>query len=230
MRDSYFVIQICLLAIAIFTFYPADSYTQIPKSLIQYRVKGLNMQETVTPVLDEMREHILCLPVPQLAEALQGTGKAKLVWESLKCGIDPLESDALSEKAKGLLRNALGQKPLIATTIISESLAECGTRKLLLRLEDGLEIESVLIPSYKFNRTTLCVSTQVGCDRGCAFCLTGKMGLMRNLTAPEILGQVIRAMQVSKQENMPPLLNSKNSKFYKKCFNHFYNHRIFLCV
>jgi 23S rRNA (adenine2503-C2)-methyltransferase len=63
-----------------------------------------------------------------------------------------------------------------------------GTEKFLLRLADGRHIESVFIPDTP--AMTFCISTQVGCAMACAFCLTGKMGLLRNLTAGEIVGQV----------------------------------------
>ena len=63
-----------------------------------------------------------------------------------------------------------------------------GTQKFLLRLSDGQRIESVFIPDTP--SMTFCISTQVGCAMACAFCLTGKMGLVRNLTAGEIVGQV----------------------------------------
>ncbi len=63
-----------------------------------------------------------------------------------------------------------------------------GTTKFLLRLGDGKLIESVCIPDSPGD--TFCVSTQVGCAMNCAFCLTGKMGIDRNLTAGEIAGQV----------------------------------------
>jgi 23S rRNA (adenine2503-C2)-methyltransferase len=63
-----------------------------------------------------------------------------------------------------------------------------GTTKLLLRLADGRLIESVYIPDAPGH--TFCLSTQVGCAMRCGFCLTGKMGLDRNLTAGEIVGQV----------------------------------------
>jgi 23S rRNA (adenine2503-C2)-methyltransferase len=63
-----------------------------------------------------------------------------------------------------------------------------GTVKFLLRLADGRHIESVFIPDTP--SMTFCVSTQVGCAMKCAFCLTGKMGIDRNLTAGEIAGQV----------------------------------------
>jgi len=72
--------------------------------------------------------------------------------------------------------------------------AEDGTRKFRFRLRDGASIESVTIPEEK--RTTLCLSTQVGCALGCLFCRTGRMGLRRNLRVEEILGQyyAIRSM------------------------------------
>ena len=63
-----------------------------------------------------------------------------------------------------------------------------GTTKFLLRLADGKYIESVYIPDTPVQ--TFCISTQVGCAMKCAFCLTGKMGFDRNLTAGEIAGQV----------------------------------------
>lgn len=66
-----------------------------------------------------------------------------------------------------------------------------GTRKLLIALEDGLTVEAVLIPDD--GRLTLCVSTQVGCTLDCAFCLTGTMGLLRNLRTHEIVDQVLTA-------------------------------------
>ncbi len=69
-----------------------------------------------------------------------------------------------------------------------------GTQKFLLSLEDGLTIESVLIPEGR--RLTQCVSTQVGCTLDCGFCLTGHMGLTRNLKAHEIVDQVLTARDV----------------------------------
>jgi 23S rRNA (adenine2503-C2)-methyltransferase len=68
-----------------------------------------------------------------------------------------------------------------------------GTKKALLRLEDGLLIESVLIPGK--NHWTICMSTQVGCAMGCEFCLTARQGLKRNLNPSEITGQIISLRQ-----------------------------------
>jgi 23S rRNA (adenine2503-C2)-methyltransferase len=69
-----------------------------------------------------------------------------------------------------------------------------GTIKMLVGLEDGREVECVVIPDD--DRRTLCVSTQVGCAMGCAFCRTGTMGLVRDLAAWEITEQVLAAERV----------------------------------
>lgn len=74
---------------------------------------------------------------------------------------------------------------------VCEQRREDDVIKFVTRFSDGLEIESVIIPMT--GRTTLCVSCQVGCRMGCRFCETGRMGLIRNLTAAEIVGQVIAA-------------------------------------
>jgi 23S rRNA m2A2503 methyltransferase len=68
-----------------------------------------------------------------------------------------------------------------------------GTKKALLRLEDGLFIESVLIPGK--SHWTICLSTQAGCAMGCEFCLTARQGLKRNLQPSEIIGQIIALRQ-----------------------------------
>lgn len=65
-----------------------------------------------------------------------------------------------------------------------------GTIKYLWNLADGRQVESVFIPEKK--RTTICISSQVGCALGCHFCATAKMGFLRNLTVAEIIEQVIR--------------------------------------
>ncbi len=65
-----------------------------------------------------------------------------------------------------------------------------GTRRYLLRLADGKTVETVWMPEEE--RSTICISSQVGCPVNCGFCLTALMGLERNLTAGEIVGQVLR--------------------------------------
>ena len=88
----------------------------------------------------------------------------------------------------GVLRTTLEERFEIAgPTLEAKQTSTDGTTKFLLRLADGRQIESVYIPDTPAQ--TFCISTQVGCAMACAFCLTGKMGLVRNLTAGEIAGQ-----------------------------------------
>lgn len=86
-----------------------------------------------------------------------------------------------------------------------------GSIKYLFELKDGLKIESVLLPMKeeisdedgkvsRHARYTVCVSSQVGCKMGCAFCLTAKGGLVRNLTAGEIVGQIL---WIKRENNIP---------------------------
>jgi 23S rRNA (adenine2503-C2)-methyltransferase len=100
------------------------------------------------------------------------------------------------------VRAALASEFTISSpTIVHRDKSIDGTEKFLLRLRDGRNIESVFIPDTPAapqpadsarwgSRYTFCISTQVGCAMACAFCLTGRMGLARNLTAGEIAGQV----------------------------------------
>jgi 23S rRNA (adenine2503-C2)-methyltransferase len=78
----------------------------------------------------------------------------------------------------------------LGTTIECHQRSADGTQKLLLRLHDGGRIECVLIPEH--DRRTACISTQVGCGMGCVFCASGLNGVARNLSAGEILEQLVR--------------------------------------
>src|SRR5262245_40757575 len=75
--------------------------------------------------------------------------------------------------------------------IVTEQVSSDGTRKWLLLLNDGKEVETVYIPEV--DRGTLCISSQVGCTLTCSFCHTGTQRLVRNLTPAEIVGQIIVA-------------------------------------
>lgn len=77
---------------------------------------------------------------------------------------------------------------LTTPKVVGDERSTDGTRKFLLELADSRRVEAVFIPDTP--AMTFCISTQVGCAMACDFCLTGKMGLVRNLTAGEIAGQV----------------------------------------
>ncbi len=99
--------------------------------------------------------------------------------------------DEVTEFSKDL-REDLSRKAYISNLkLLSRQISADGTEKFLFGLEDGESIESVLIPGK--DRLTLCISSQVGCAMKCRFCLTGQLRLRRNLSAHEIVDQVICA-------------------------------------
>jgi 23S rRNA (adenine2503-C2)-methyltransferase len=96
--------------------------------------------------------------------------------------------DAMSDLSR-TLRTSLERNLLLRTPrVLGRDRSSDGTEKFVLELADNRRIEAVFIPDSP--GMTLCISTQVGCAMGCTFCLTGKMGLARDLTAGEIAGQV----------------------------------------
>ncbi len=99
--------------------------------------------------------------------------------------------DAMTDLSKGL-RTALRESAQIRIPrLIRDRPSPDGTTKWVMELDDGQRVETVFIPGD--NRTTVCVSSQVGCALDCAFCATGKQGFNRNLTAGEIVAQVWHA-------------------------------------
>lgn len=90
------------------------------------------------------------------------------------------------------LREELKSKMVLELPkVVNTRESKDGSSKLLLEMEDNNKIEMVLMPNE--NRVTLCISSQVGCSRKCLFCATAKLGLTRNLTTAEIIGQVLVA-------------------------------------
>ena len=87
------------------------------------------------------------------------------------------------------LRSQLDEKFSLLSVVPDKILADGGTQKAALVLKDGLKIETVLMDYGDW--LTVCVSSQVGCPLGCTFCATGKMGFKRNLTAEEIVDQIL---------------------------------------
>ncbi len=95
--------------------------------------------------------------------------------------------DAMTTLGQDLRRRLAERFTINAPAVVGKQTSEDGTTKFLLRFQDGRQVEAVYIPDTPAQ--TFCISTQVGCAMACAFCLTGKMGLVRHLTAGEIAGQ-----------------------------------------
>ncbi|MCI0487656.1 MAG: 23S rRNA (adenine(2503)-C(2))-methyltransferase RlmN [Blastocatellia bacterium] len=97
--------------------------------------------------------------------------------------------DSMTDLPK-TLRRLLDERAVVThTRVESVFISSDGTRRFLLKLGDGREVEAVFMPEER--RDTVCISSQVGCPLACDFCMTGVMGLRRNMTAGEIVSQVI---------------------------------------
>ncbi len=114
--------------------------------------------------------------------------RTRQILKSIHSGKNFDEITDISKEFRSKLSEEYIAQPL---SIVKSLKSKDGTEKFLFGLSDGNVIESVLM-KYKYGYT-LCVSTQVGCRMGCAFCASGLHGLVRNLSAGEILGQVITA-------------------------------------
>lgn len=96
--------------------------------------------------------------------------------------------DRMTDLSRTLRTSLHDEFDLHTPRVVADERSIDGTRKLELELADRRRIEAVFIPDTP--SMTFCISTQVGCAMSCGFCLTGRMGLVRNLTAGEIAGQV----------------------------------------
>lgn len=100
-----------------------------------------------------------------------------------------LDFENMTELSKAFRARLQEEFEVSVPQVVRRSEASDGTVKYLFRLDDGRHVEAVFIPET--DRDTLCISSQVGCNVGCRFCMTARMGLIRNLKPAEILGQVM---------------------------------------
>jgi len=164
------------------------------------------------------RHDIKNMTLEDLTAFLAGRGKERfrarqiMQWVYRHGAASFAAMTTLSKDLRAELENSLLISRLTALKV-EEGLD--GTRKYLFRLDDGETVETVRIPMEK-ERATLCVSTQVGCAMGCSFCLTGTMGLKRNLLPAEIVNQVCEVMRDQPVNNLvfmgmgEPLQNFEN--------------------
>lgn len=152
------------------------------------------------PVDATGRRNLIGLSLPELGEALTALGlekfRAKQVWSWMyHHGVT--DFGAMSTLAKPV-RDKLADHFIIGRpTISQDQQSSDGTRKWLLKMPDGQEVECVHIPEE--DRGALCVSSQVGCTLTCRFCHTGTQRLVRNLEAREIVMQVMLARDMLKE-------------------------------
>ncbi|MGP9790183.1 23S rRNA (adenine(2503)-C(2))-methyltransferase RlmN [Roseinatronobacter sp. NSM] len=134
----------------------------------------------------------------QMADALVATGtperQAKMrvgqIWQWIyHWGVQDFA--VMTNLAKAYRAQLAEHFEITRPEIVTRQISDDGTRKYLLRIAGGHEVEAVYIPEE--SRGTLCISSQVGCTLTCSFCHTGTQKLVRNLTAAEIVGQVLVA-------------------------------------
>lgn len=131
------------------------------------------------------------MDLASLREALgpdQPAFRAKQIYEAIyrQQASDPIQISTLPLEMR---RDLAGRHSIGLPEIAKVYQSADGTRRYLLRLEDGRTVETVLMPEGE--RDTICISTQVGCPVDCKFCMTALLGLERSLTAGEIVGQVL---------------------------------------
>jgi 23S rRNA (adenine2503-C2)-methyltransferase len=144
------------------------------------------------------------LTYAQLEELLTGWGEPRFrtdqVWRWLYRSL-VADFAAMGNLPSELRARLAADTDLLLLTPISEQASLTGrTRKLLFSLRDGHTIESVLMDYH--DRRTACISTQVGCGLGCTFCATGQGGLQRNLSAGEIVAQVMHFARQTRQAEL----------------------------
>jgi len=141
-----------------------------------------------------MKPSLLELTPQELADLVVGLGQPRYRADQLR---DWVYGKAVTDPAKmgNLPGDFVEQFDILTSRLAEQADSRDGTIKLLLELADGEHVETVLIPAG--NRATACLSTQVGCGMGCAFCASAIGGLKRDLTAGEILQQVIHLRQVA---------------------------------
>jgi 23S rRNA (adenine2503-C2)-methyltransferase len=139
----------------------------------------------------------------ELQQSLQALGepafRAKQIWQAIYVDLiaDPLEISTLSKTLRQKLADSFSFTSLVPTRTLGSS--DKQTIKTLFTLPDDRAIEAVLM--YYEERQTLCISTQAGCAMNCVFCATGQMGFKRDLSAGEIVEQVLYYARLLKDEN-----------------------------
>ena len=157
----------------------------------------------------EDKRSLMGLPREQLSEALnvldiperQKNMRLNQVWGWLY-NKGSKSIDEMTTLSLDLRRELEDHFDLSRPEISEDQISKDGTRKWLLKFKDGSEVETVFIPDN--DRGTLCVSSQVGCTLNCTFCHTGTQKLVRNLTAQEIVAQVVVAKDYLKEWNPEP--------------------------
>ena len=138
------------------------------------------------------QEHLAGLTPAELEEFVREMGEPRYRAQQIFKWLHErrlLSFDEMTDLPKGFREKLSRVSELTTLNIESRYVSDDGTRRFLMKTRDGMPVEAVFIPSE--GRDTICFSTQSGCPLKCDFCLTAKLGLLRNLTAGEIVEQII---------------------------------------
>src|SRR5437016_2252786 len=139
--------------------------------------------------------HLTALSLAELSEFVASLGDPPYRARQIFAAINHRRLLSLGEMTDlpKEFRAKLGERTVVSTLRLeSRFLSTDGTRRYLFKTHDNLPVETVLIPEER--RDTICFSSQSGCPLQCTFCLTAQLGLLRNLTASEIVEQIIVAL------------------------------------
>ena len=137
-------------------------------------------------------KNLLGMPLDKLTAEFVSLGQSKYRGKQLYTWIyekNVLDFDAMTDVSKAFRETLKQEYCLALPKIFRRQDSSDGTLKLLLEMEDGAKVETVLMP-YNYGNA-ICVSSQVGCNMGCAFCASGLNKKERNLTYSEIMGEVL---------------------------------------
>jgi 23S rRNA (adenine2503-C2)-methyltransferase len=166
----------------------------------------VNPSEGVSPP----KKGILDVPAAELRAWLGDRGQPPMRVNQIRRQVlanRAVTFEEMSDLPKTLRAELAESFDVFSTRVERHLAASDGTHKLLLRLADGGMIECVLIQDE--GRATACVSTQVGCGMGCVFCASGLNGVVRNLTAGEIVEQLVRLRNLTDANSTDPERGSR---------------------
>lgn len=145
--------------------------------------------------IEQKRQELLGLTSDELRDMIARFGEKPFRARQLYNAIYNrriTDFDRMTDLPAAFRKQLVERAVVTHTEVLSVFNSSDGTRRFLLRLEDGREVEAVFMPEER--RDTICISSQVGCPLACDFCMTGVIGLKRNMTTGEIVSQVVTVL------------------------------------
>jgi 23S rRNA (adenine2503-C2)-methyltransferase len=152
------------------------------------------------------RKNLLGLSLTELEQLALNHGQSRYRGRQIYRGMYSRHAtnfDALTDLDKKFRESLQAKYQIAVPQIVREFCSQDGSTRFLLGLEDGRTVEAVHMPRER--RMTLCISSQVGCAVDCRFCFTGLLGVQRNLTAGEMVGQVLALIEACRIPRAYPL-------------------------